>query len=269
MNEKLRAAVYGFAVGDALGVPYEFTERDTFECRDMVGYGTWNQPAGTWSDDTSMVLATCDSIRKRGNVDPYDIMCNFRDWLYDGKYTAHGEVFDVGMTTQQAIRNFAEGGQGTNKCGMRGEWSNGNGSLMRILPLAFAPRVKWGTIHDVSALTHAHPTSIYACCEFIRICWSLIDDPHFPIPPNVARMERKDIRSSGYVSTTLDAALWCFGTSRNYSEAVLRAVNLGDDTDTIAAITGALSGLKWGYEGIPKKWIDQLANKELINTCLF
>jgi ADP-ribosylglycohydrolase len=269
MNEKLKAAVYGFAVGDALGVPFEFKQRGTFKCKGMIGFGTWNQEPGTWSDDTSMVLATCDSIRKRGGIDLNEIMCSFVRWKYLDRYTAHNDVFDVGETTDMAIRAFAEGGKPIAECGLRGEWSNGNGSLMRILPLAFVPDVSWTDVANVSGLTHAHAKSVAVCCEFVHICKKLLQNPHFPIPDRIARMKRKDVSSSGYVVTTLEAALWCFGTSRSYKEAVLKAVNLGGDTDTIAALTGALAALKWGYDAIPQQWIDTLANKKLIDSCLF
>lgn len=269
MNEKLKAAVYGFAVGDALGVPYEFKKRGSFRCEDMMGFGTWNQPPGTWSDDTSMVLATCDSIRERGNIDPYDIMCKFVKWRYHEDYTAYGNVFDIGGTTEQALENFAKRGIPIYECGLRDEYSNGNGSLMRILPLAFVPGSDWADVEDVSKLTHAHAKSVQACCEFVYFCKKLIENPDFLVPERITRKKRNDIVSTGYVVTTLEAALWCFGTSESYPEAVLEAVNLGGDTDTIAAITGALAALKWGIEGVPQHWIDALANKELIDFCLF
>lgn len=269
MNEKLRAAVYGFAVGDALGVPYEFKRRDTFYCSDMVGFGTWNQPAGTWSDDTSMMLATCDSIRERGVVDPYDIMAKFVKWRYHGEYTARGEVFDVGGTTDRALMRFAYDGKPWNECGLRDEFSNGNGSLMRILPLAFVPGIDETYVAEVSELTHAHPTSVRNCCEYVWFCQRLIEDPTFSVPERITKAPRRDIVSTGYVVTTLGAALWSLGVSQSYPEAVLTAVNLGGDTDTIAALTGALAALKWGMEGIPNHWIDKLANKPLIESCLF
>ena len=123
----LRDCIYGLAVGDALGVPYEFRPRDTFECTDMIGYGTHGQPAGTWSDDTSMTLATCDSIRELGHIDASDMRDKFVGWIARGEYTIDG-VFDYGGTTARALHT-GKGGSG--------ERDNGNGSLMRIAPLAF------------------------------------------------------------------------------------------------------------------------------------
>ena len=269
MDEKLKAAVYGFAVGDALGVPYEFQKRGSFKCKGMIGFGTHNQPPGTWSDDTSMVLATCDSIRERKGLDPYNMIYRFGQWAYKGEYTPYGRCFDIGNTTEAAIHNFVYVGRPALECGLSDKWSKGNGSLMRILPLAYVPGADWEDVENVSKLTHSSAVCVQKCCEFVYICRKLIENPDFLIPNCIRRKKKKDIVSSGYVVTTLEAALWCFGTSKSYPEAVLKAVNLGGDTDTIAALTGALAALKWGYRAIPKEWIDLLANKELIDSCLF
>lgn len=158
MNKLLRTAVYGFAVGDALGVPYEFKERDTFSCKGMISGGTWGQLAGTWSDDTSLVLATCDSIRECNGINLEDMMHRFKMWLYDFEYTARDDVFDCGGTTYRAIRRYKEGTPFF-ACGEKSNLSNGNGSLMRILPLAFADADS-ATVAYVSSLTHANQTSI-------------------------------------------------------------------------------------------------------------
>lgn len=269
MNEKLRAAVYGFAVGDALGVPYEFKQRDTFKCYGMTGWGTWNQPEGTWSDDTSMMLATCDSIRELGKIIPEDIMKRFAKWYYEGEYNAHEKIFDIGSTTAKALANYRYLKIEPLKCGLDDEHSNGNGSLMRILPLAFVSNMRWEDVDNVSKLTHAHEISKQISKQFVYICKELLKNPNWKIPNRITRMKRKDIVSGGYVVTSLEAALWCLGTSLSYSEAVLKAVNLGGDTDTIAALTGGLAGIKYGYDAIPEGWIKKLANKEIIEKCLF
>ncbi len=146
----LRDAVYGLAVGDALGVPVEFEERDSFHIETMTGHGTHDKEPGTWSDDTSLTLATCDSLKLMGIIDLEDLRCCFTDWYKEGKYTPDGEVFDVGITTGAAL------GRGE---GMTDEWSNGNGSLMRIIPLAFIPDIKDDEIREVSAITHGHRTA--------------------------------------------------------------------------------------------------------------
>lgn len=154
----LRDCIYGLAVGDALGVPYEFMPRGTFECTDMIGYGAHGQPAGTWSDDTSMTLATCDSIRELGHIDTADMRSKFVSWIARGKYTIDG-VFDYGDTTARALHS-GKGGSS--------ERDNGNGSLMRIAPLAFTDATD-EEICEVSAITHAHRTSTDACVIFVEL----------------------------------------------------------------------------------------------------
>ena len=253
---QLRDGIYGLAVADALGVPYEFKKRGTFTCKEMVGFGTWNQEAGTWSDDTSMTLATCKSIRDKGCIDLEDIRKNFESWLYKGAFTAHGETFDVGNTTQEAISLGH---------GLDDFYSNGNGSLMRILPLAFTGATDQ-EIRDVSALTHGHEIAQKACVDYIHIARKLMAGEGLGLKMD---QEEDQIESSGFVLHTLEASLWCLARTSSYKEAVLKAINLGDDTDTTGAVTGGLAGIIYGYEAIPKDWIDQLKNKDLIEECLF
>ena len=152
----LRDCICGQAVGDALGVPYEFKSRDSFECAGMDGYGTHDQPAGTWSDDTSMALAICDSYRELKRIDINDIREKFVSWFRDGAYTCDG-LFDIGNATAEALRIGH---------GLAGEWDNGNGSLMRTIPLAFVDAAD-DEIRAVSAITHAHPTSTEACVAMV------------------------------------------------------------------------------------------------------
>ena len=271
MKEKLKAAVYGFAIGDALGVPFEFRTRDTFRCTDMIGNGTHGQPIGTWSDDTSMVLATMDSLAKNnGKLNPSDLMNNFIMWRDLGEFTPWGNCFDIGIATNEAIRksrhsdNYQEWG-GTS------EHSNGNGSLMRILPFAFLPYIE-PIIDIASMITHNTSRCKFACEMYIKVCQALIDIGTLDLDDSylitISNMPKERIRSTGYVLDSLIAALWCFLTTDDYEEAVLTAVNLGDDTDTIAALTGALAGLKYGFDSIPKHWVDQLANKSLIDQII-
>lgn len=216
----LRDCVYGQAVGDALGVPYEFRARGTFGCTGMAGHGSHDQPAGTWSDDTSMALATCDSIRATGR-------------------------------------------------GRTGERDNGNGSLMRILPLAFAGATG-DEVHAVSAITHAHATSCEACVRMVRVARRLIagEGPR-DVAGDFVGVPASQIRSGGFVLDTERAALWCLANTSSYAECVLAAVNLGDDTDTTAAVAGGLAGIAYGMEGIPGEWLDALLGKATIDACLF
>ena len=254
----LRDCIYGLAVGDALGVPYEFMPRGTFECTDMIGYGTHGQPAGTWSDDTSMTLATCDSIRELGHIDTADMRDKFVGWIARGEYTIDG-VFDCGGTTARALRT-GKGGSG--------ERDNGNGSLMRIAPLAFVDATD-EEIREISAITHAHRTSTESCVTFIELMRSAMDGalPSWVLQPK--DVPEREIRSGGFVRDTLKAASWCFVNTNSYEDCVLAAVNLGDDTDTTAAVAGALAGTAYGIEAIPREWVDALRGKELIESCLF
>lgn len=278
---KFYEAIMGLVVGDALGVPYEFRKRDTFKAEGMIGFGTHNQPAGTWSDDSSMTLATVESLCEKKGVVLTDIMTNFTQWFFNGHFTPHGKVFDCGFATRNAILKFANGASVEN-CGGCSEHDNGNGSLMRILPLAFVPHND-DDINAVSGLTHNHPISRYACWHYILAATRLLQGGgkegiireyrYCDIRQPFDRMKyldilpRDEIKSTGYVVDTLEAALWCFLNAESYRECVLMAVNLGDDTDTVAAVAGGLAGIYYGIggdKGIPEEWIDQIVKKDSI-----
>jgi len=301
--------IMGLCVADALGVPVEFKARATLACNPVVGmrgYGTYNQPAGTWSDDTSMTLCLADSLCR--GLDYYDIMQNFLKWFQRGEFTPFGVAFDIGNTTMQALKRF-EQGTAPIECGGNAEHDNGNGSLMRILPLLFYLQFVYGSefyqqdeafalIHRVSALTHSHQRSQIACGIYIAIAAMLPGDMNLQEAVNLgigkareyyrkqedfaeeltvfSRLEDKDfaklpaesIRSSGYVVDTLEAAIWCLLNTGNYKDCVLKAVNLGSDTDTVAAVAGGLAGLKYGYEGIPQDWLGAIVKGEYVeNLC--
>jgi ADP-ribosylglycohydrolase len=262
VNSVLRDAVYGLATGDALGVPFEFQMRGTFQCTGMVGHGSHNQPAGTWSDDTSLTLATCDSIREQGRVDVTDMRHRFEHWLNDAAYTPDRYVFDCGFTTENAI----EAGHG-----MKGERDNGNGSLMRIAPLAFCDATD-DDVRAVSSITHAHPTSTECCVEFVHLLRDAAADAEATLAAlreRLLEVTASEVRSGGYVVDTFYAAKWCAATTDTYADCVVRAVNLGGDTDTTAAVAGALAGVLYGYEAIPADWLATLRRKDLIDACLF
>lgn len=283
---KFYDAIMGLIVGDALGVPFEFHKRDTFKAVDMVGYGTYDQPPGTWSDDSSLTLATVESIVRMGKIDPDDIMHNFYQWLFFGEFTPFGKVFDVGNTTRMAIQKYRYEGEKPINCGGKFEFENGNGSLMRILPVVFTD-CTMQTVYDVSSLTHAHDISKTACGIYFNIAQYLLKGEEkceavkaaceksggvpaeFESIPviNSSPVDRSEIKSTGYVVDSLEAALWCFLNSDSYKECVLKAVNLGDDTDTIAAIAGGLAGIYYGIggeKGIPEEWIEQIKRLDYI-----
>ena len=261
MTATLRDCVYGLAVGDALGVPYEFRGRDTFECTGMVGHGTHDQPAGTWSDDTSMTLATCDSIREKGRIDVDDIRERFVAWYTHDAYTCD-HLFDIGGATSRALSTGR---------GCAGERDNGNGSLMRIVPLAFVANDN--EVRAVSAITHAHPMSTEACVRMVHVARGLISGENAwqeTVSAGIDPEKPRDaIASGGYVLHTFEAALWCLANTHSYRDCVLTAVNLGSDTDTTGAVAGALAGIVYGIDGIPQEWLDELRGKDVIESCLF
>lgn len=278
---KVYDGIIGLIVADAVGVPVEFRDRDTYEVTEMKGYGTYNQPPGTWSDDSSMTLATVESIGRLGKIDPVDIMDNFVMWLEHAAFTPHDEVFDVGGSTRRAITRY-DNGTPIDYCGGRSVMDNGNGSLMRILPLAFV-ECSDQQIVDVASLTHAHPISLDACIIYITIAKSLLWGvpldaaiwaaasytglPEYNRLKELENLSRDEIKSSGYVVDTLEAAIWCLLNSSSYKDCVLLAVNLGGDTDTVAAVAGGLAGILYGCGGaygVPDEWIAQVARKDWI-----
>ena len=337
LKNKILGGILGLAVGDALGVPVEFKDRESLRrnpVTDMRGYGMHNQPPGTWSDDTSLTLCLLDSLAKKGfnarwkldgnfpEPDYSDIMQKFLSWAFKGKYTAHGKFFDIGSATREALERFRNGTDPL-ECGGTSEQDNGNGSLMRILPLVFyihvlisrknmspyAPSNRGASVFfcytdNVSSLTHAHMRSMIACSIYAitanYLCDSYDGDnlkkaikfglegakdgwcdrgnydedqkeyakelKHFKrlFQKNFAKLPEEEIKSTGYVVDTLEAALWCLLNTDNYKDCVLKAVNLGEDTDTVAAVAGGLAGMYYGVEGIPKEWLQKLARLDYI-----
>ena len=298
----VKDAVLGVAVGDAIGVPVEFRSRQYLldnPVTGVQGYGSHNQPPGTWSDDSSMTFCLAETLAKGYNLS--DLASRFVRWDSEAYWTPHGEVFDMGIATSAAIDRLRSGVSPT-LAGGTDEGSNGNGSLMRILPLLFLTRDKpvyrrYQLVQDVSSITHRHIRSVLACFIYLEVALEIIsgkdkqdayrqacvtinafleEEPvcsdaekgYFSrvLSGSISSLAVEDIRSSGYVLHTLEAALWCFLTTPNYKEAVLRAVNLGEDTDTTGAVTGGLAGLYYGVEDIPAEWLQVLARREDIET---
>lgn len=284
---KVKDGIIGLTIGDALGVPVEFNSRASLienPVTDMRGHGTYNMPKGTWSDDTSMTLATMASISNKNGINYEDIMSEFSQFLFDGKYTQY-HTFDYGNTTRTAIDNFDEGCPAL-ESGGDGERDNGNGSLMRILPLAYIKNIDYKTIENVSSLTHAHERSKIACVLYIEIAKSMLKNDltmkehiynscdkikrHYEGSDELIHFERifendlDDVESSGYVIKTLECVIHCLLTTSSYREAVLKAVNFGRDTDTVGAICGGLAGIYYGYDEIPSEWINQIPQIEAI-----
>lgn len=299
MNQQIQSAFLGLAVGDALGVPVEFRDRDylkRFPVHDMLAFGTHHQPAGTFSDDASLAFCLAEALIN--GCDPYEIGHNFQLWMFNGFWSARGQVFDIGIATRQAIERL---GRGVNPefAGGTEEYSNGNGSLMRILPLLFYIKDKpveerYAITKQVSSITHGHVRSVIACFYYLEFARHLLEGTDLTYiysllkieitdflkskdinPAEIAFFDRllqgdiytlseDEIQSSGYVVHTLEASIWCLMASDNYADAVLKAVNLGEDTDTTAAVTGGLAGLVYGADGIPESWLAVLAKRENI-----
>ncbi len=300
MIDKIKAAFFGFAVGDALGVPYEFNGREKMELQpatEMRGYGSWNQPIGTWSDDSSLAFCLAESLTK--SYDLNDIAENFINWKNNGFWGAHHKVFDIGGATRFAIERLQRGTSPLLSGGMD-EDDNGNGSLMRILPLLFfikdlSIEERYIKVKEVSSITHAHFRSVFACFIYVEFALQLLQgkskyDAYTEMQQQINSFVSKNdfskneidkfkrilvydilmekesaIYSSGYVLHTLEASLWCLFATDNYSDSVLKAVNLGGDTDTTACVTGGIAGLLYGYDSIPSNWIDVLVRKNDIN----
>ena len=304
MKEKLyniRSVIFGHAVGDALGVPVEFTdraERDQDPVKEMRGFGTYPFPAGTWSDDTSMVLACMDSLSN--GIDYDDMMSKFCLWLNESKYTPSDQIFDIGVSTRKSLMLYSSFGEAPLVCGQRSEWDNGNGSLMRMSPIILyfyhskfkgiylEEKIKY--IEDVSALTHGHERSFVGCGIYYFIMTELLKNPckeslytgiekareyysdhpevkHYSriLDNKIEELPRNEISGNGYVVSCLEAAIWCLLNSESYAECVLKAVNLGDDTDTTAAVAGGLAGVLYGYDNIPEEWINTIIRKDYID----
>lgn len=289
----LKNAVFGLAVGDAFGMPYECGRRGEYDvCADArdsegkyalqgfrVGMPAYfykeDMPAGIWTDDTAMTLCELESIARLGAVDPDDIMKNFCRWHFGGEFSAQGIAIGQGRQTIMALNRYREGMQAVT-CGGSSERDNGDGSLMRMLPFVFAESLmnRAGvTIRQLSSLTHAHDCSVTACEIYVRFArlvasgagkGELLESlkgfpPPFDRLERIASLPEEKINSSGYVVHALEAALWCFFQTDSYEDCVMTAINLGGDADTIAAIAGSLAGL---CRDVPERWIRQLARWE-------
>ncbi|WKT75311.1 ADP-ribosylglycohydrolase family protein [Lysinibacillus fusiformis] len=299
MKERLFATLYGGIVGDLMGVPVEFKKRGTFHVEDVMGYGTYNQPPGTWSDDTSLTLCLVENIIEKG--DTRSLMDKFVRYMEQGYLTPFGEMFDIGITTAEAVSSYKKGVV-PEQCGKTGEFDNGNGTLMRIAPLVFVLineddfKKRKALIQQYTMITHSHPRSIVGSIIYIELLLSLYknnslelalnevynllqnnlqDELHTELnaysrifEENFLRISEDEINSSGYIVHSLEAAIWSVGHASTFKEAILKAVNLGEDTDTIAAITGALAGMCHQMEGIPTDWLNAIVKKQEIDDLI-
>jgi ADP-ribosylglycohydrolase len=288
-GDRLTGAVWGHLVGDALGVPYEFKAPDQIGEVEFRGGGSHGQPAGTWSDDGALMLALLASLQRETapgeeRFDTTDQARRFVAWMDEGAYTPESEGrFDIGITTSGALRKVRDGTP-AEEAGGTDEHNNGNGSLMRIPPIALVER----DIDDEELVDHAHRSSVIthghavaqACCAlYVLLARNLLDGQGRDEALSAARerlrelyRERpdadawlkvldtvegyRDRSGSGYVIDAFWSAWDALTGASDYADTITRAVKYGNDTDTTACIAGGLAGLTFGYEGIPTEWLD-------------
>lgn len=299
--DRMRGAFLGLAVGDALGAAIEFAAPGTFaSVTGFRGGGPHGLGPGEWTDDTSMALALADSIAHAG-WDLNDQARRYVSWWREGKYSVTGRCFDIGITTRHALAEF-EKTANVYACANSSDHASGNGSIMRLAPVPiryanlYPNHIDELTRHAVqsSIPTHASPQCTSACAYMCLVMVAFIHGhsreevlaPDWPMLRQLSKVhelhprvmeiaagsyrEKRPpaIKGSGYVIDSLEAALWAMHDARDFHEAVLRAVNLGDDADTTGAVCGQLAGALWGEIGIPEEWRDGLAGRPLIEEVL-
>jgi ADP-ribosylglycohydrolase len=291
--DRYRGCLLGLAVGDALGTTLEFNAPGSFEpITEMIGGGPFRLQAGQWTDDTSMALCLAESLVERGCFDPVDQMQRYVRWYRHGHLSSNGRFFDIGNTVRDALHTFEQTGEPF--CGSTEPGAAGNGSIMRLapVPMCFAgdPAAAVRRAAESSRTTHAAREAVDACRYLGALLVGGLDGrgkdellaSHFepvaglwreqPLAPAIAEIaagsfehrEPPEIRGTGYVVKSLEAALWAFHRSNSFRDGALLAVNLGDDADTTGAVYGQLAGAFYGESGIPLEWRQKLAHRELI-----
>jgi ADP-ribosyl-[dinitrogen reductase] hydrolase len=293
--QRYRGCLLGLAVGDALGTTLEFKPPGTFKpITDMIGGGPFNLKPGQWTDDTSMALCLAESLIECRGFDPKDQMERYVSWWKEGHLSSTGECFDIGNTTRTSLSAFLRTGNPFS--GPTDPRTAGNGSLMRLAPVpmfyANDPQAAIEKSGESSRTTHGATVCIDACRYFGALIVgalkgeekeTILSDHYCHVPgywdekpliPGIAEIAAgsfkyknpPEIRGSGYVVHSLEAVLWAFYHSNTFDEGCLMAVNLGDDADTTGAIYGQIAGAYYGEEGIPRKWLSILTNRNLISS---
>lgn len=297
-EQRILGGLYGSLVGDALGVPVEFkprADRIRDPVIDMRDYGTHGQPAGAWSDDGALLLCSAESLIEKG-FDTEDMGHRFVSWYAKGLWIAHGTIFDIGIATRKAL-SLIEHGCPAELAGGSDLYDNGNGSLMRILPIALSyheqdTAIFCDRLSRASSITHSHPRSQMACVFHGLLVRALMkdhtrefalaearhtfmelfsDSPEITVfrdilQADLGSWDDSQVSSGGYVMETLTASLWCLLTTSSYSECVLKAVNLGDDTDTTGCVAGGLAGVYYGLNALPEAWSAKLPRQEALKN---
>lgn len=294
----VKDGVIGLAVGDAMGVPTEYYSREDLLEKPVVKMSpkiSAGIPKGAWSDDTSLTIATIDAITK-GGINYTAMADNFVRWFTANQFCSINESFGIGSTTLKSLVRYTQRLEESYECGGDTIEDNGNGSIMRILPIAYYFVARKDTdkrifevVKRTSSITHAHEISICGCYIYVRLVMNLlrgnnkfsalnqvkkIDYSMFSkqtlnvykriLMADISSLEIEEIKSTGYIVDTLEAAIWCFLKSNSYKECVLATTNIGGDTDTIGAIAGALAGIFYGYNNIPKDMLADLRKKDYL-----
>jgi len=277
--DRFEGALLGLACGDAVGTTVEFMPRGSFApLTDMVGGGPFGLQPGQWTDDTSMALCLAESLIAQPSCDPRDQMTRYANWYQWGYWSSTGDCFDIGMATREAIQAFLRTGEAL--AGSTDPHKAGNGSLMRLVPIAMLYGADEPRVQEMAELssrtTHAAAECLDACRLFaVVLSRALAGQTKAQVldlsglsstSPRIAEIargswrhkSREQISGSGYVVHSLEAALWCFAQHHGFEAAVLEAANLGDDADTTAAVTGQIAGAFWGRSGIPAAWLEKL-----------
>jgi ADP-ribosyl-[dinitrogen reductase] hydrolase len=288
LASRQRGCLLGLACGDAVGTTVEFCQRGSFPpVTDMTGGGPFRLPAGAWTDDTSMALCLASSLMELGRFDPADQMERYCRWHEEGYLSSTGRCFDIGTTVRGSLMRFRQSGDPFS--GLPSPHSAGNGCIMRLapVPMFFHPDTVQA-IHyagESSRTTHGAPECIESCQLLAAMICAALDgrgkdevlfghDPDRFQCPKVRAIAAGDYRSksagaisgSGYVIHCLEASAWCFWQSESFRDAVLRAVNLGDDADTTGAVCGQIAGAFHGEEGIPSEWLSRLVMVDAIRS---
>lgn len=299
MQDKQRGCLVGLAVGDALGAAVEFRQPGTFPL--VTCYrdgGPHDLKPGQWTDDTSMALALADSLGRGWSLD--DQIREYVRWYEDGKYSVTGVCFDIGCTTRTALESYMEG-DSVRFCGPSSPEFSGNGSIMRLapIPMKFMSLYRDGKFLELARLggessipTHGSNQCIGAC-EYLTVVlaalmsgetresvldpeWSTLKSIEDDLDPLILKIAKgsfrqkqpPEIKGSGWVVASLEAALWAFHNAKNFEEAVLKAVNLGDDADTTGAVCGQLAGAFWGESGISESFRSGLDRLDMIEQAI-
>jgi ADP-ribosyl-[dinitrogen reductase] hydrolase len=282
-KDRYSGCLLGLACADAVGTTLEFKPRGTFTpITDMQGGGPFGLKAGEWTDDTSMALCLACSLVDWEKFDPEDQMARYLNWYLVGYMSSNGRCFDIGNTVRTALHQFQQTGNPFS--GPTSPHSAGNGSIMRLapVPMAYSPDVG-KVIHycgESSKTTHGAAECVDACKLFgvmLHLALTgatkaeiLAQTLYLPTTPKLqaiaqgsyAHKPESQMRGTGYVVDSLEAALWCYYHTDDYETAVLAAANLGDDADTTAAVCGQLAGAVYGQSGIPEKWLEKLVMRD-------